>query len=76
MTQDERWLTRYNEVKAFIETNKRNPSKYVQEERNMYNFVKHCRKQMNQSLLKEDRVGAFRKLQALMEQYKRRNQYQ
>lgn len=28
MTQDERWLVRYNEVKSFIETNHRNPSKY------------------------------------------------
>lgn len=29
MTQEERWKTRYEEVKNFIETNKRNPSKYV-----------------------------------------------
>ena len=35
MTQDERWITRYEEVKTFIETNKRNPSKYVAEERNI-----------------------------------------
>ena len=28
MTQDERWIARYNEVKDFIETNKRNPSKH------------------------------------------------
>jgi hypothetical protein len=27
MTQDERWNVRYQEVRAFIETNKRNPSK-------------------------------------------------
>lgn len=38
MTQDERWLTRYEEVKTFIEKNKRNSSKYVAEERNMLNF--------------------------------------
>ena len=38
MTQDERWLTRYKEVKTFIEKNKSNPSKYVAEERNMVNF--------------------------------------
>lgn len=30
MTQEERWLARYNEVKNFIETNHRNPSKYYQ----------------------------------------------
>lgn len=33
MTQDERWLARYNDVKFFIESNKRNPSKYAPEER-------------------------------------------
>lgn len=35
MTQDEKWQTRYEEVVAFIETNHRNPSKYVAEERNI-----------------------------------------
>ena len=29
MTQEERWKVRYQEVKFFIETNHRNPSKYV-----------------------------------------------
>lgn len=32
MTQDEHWLKKYQEVVDFIETNKRNPSKYNQEE--------------------------------------------
>ena len=76
MTQDERWSIRYNEVKAFIEVNHRTPSKYVDEERNMVNFLKHTRKQMNQGLLKEDRIEEFRKLQELMERYKRKNQYE
>ena len=75
MTQDERWTLKYNEVVEFIETNHRNPSKYVAEERNMVNFLKHTRKQMNQGLLKTDRIEAFEKLMALMEQYKRVNQY-
>lgn len=76
MTQDERWNIRYNEVMEFITTNHRNPSKYNLEERNMYNYIKHTRKQMNQGLLKEDRIGAFKVLLVLMEQYKRKNQYQ
>ena len=76
MTQEERWITRYEEVKTFIETNKRNPSKYVAEERNMVNFLKHTRKQMNQGLLKADRIPQFEKLLELIEQYKRKNQYQ
>ena len=76
MTQEEKWLVRYNEVVAFIEREHRNPSKYNMEERNMYNYIKHTRKQLNQGLLKEDRIEAFDKLMALMEQYKRKNQYE
>ena len=76
MTQDERWNIRYYEVKSFIEKHHRNPSKYVGEERNMYTFVKRCRKQMNQGLLKIDRIEAFKKVLELMEDYKRVNQYQ
>lgn len=76
MTQDERWSMRYKEVVDFIEANHRNPSKYVGEERNMYTFVKHCRKQMNQSLLKEDRKEAFKKFLVLMDKHNRVNQYQ
>ncbi len=75
MTQEERWQMRYDEVKTFIETNKRNLSKYVAEERNMVNFLKHTRKQLNACLLKADRIEAFKKLLELMEQYKRVNQY-
>ena len=76
MTQQERWNIRYEEVKTFIETNKRNPSKYVAEERNMVNFLKHTRKQLNAGLLKAERIEEFRTLQVLMEQYKRKNQYE
>lgn len=42
----------------------------------MYNFIKHTRKQLNAGLLKAERIEEFRKLQVLMEQYKRKNQYQ
>ena len=76
MTQEERWNIRYQEVMTFIETNKRNPSKYAPEERNMYNYLKHTRKQMNQGLLKPERIEEFKKLQELMERYKRKNQYE
>ena len=40
MTQDKRWLERYNEVKGFIERNKRNPSKYDDEERGKYDNLR------------------------------------
>ena len=76
MTQEEKWRKRYEEVKTFIETNKRNLSKYAPEERNMYNYIKHTRKQMNQGLLKENRVKLFKRLLELMVQYKRKNQWE
>lgn len=76
MTQEEKWQKRYEEVVSFIETNHRNPSKYAPEERNMYNYIKHTRKQMNQGLLKENRIEVFKRLLELMEQYKHVNQYQ
>ena len=47
MTQVERWIARYNEVVTFIETNKRNPSKYVPEEKLLVHFLKRGRKLMN-----------------------------
>ena len=76
MTQDERWLTKYNEVKNFIETNKRNPSKYDAEERGeYYTWLKHNRKQMNAGTLKPERVERFNALLALCEQYKHKNQW-
>jgi hypothetical protein len=65
MTQDERWLTRYNEVKEFIETNYRNPSKYYDEEKLMVHFLKRNRKLLNAGELKEPRLTMFKELMEL-----------
>ena len=51
MTQDEKWMVRYEEVVNFIEANHR------------------------AAKLKEDRVGRFNELLALIEENKRVNQY-
>ena len=75
MTQEERWQSRFNEVKAFIEINHRNPSKYAPEEKLMVHFLKRGRKLMNASELKEPRLGMFKELLALSEKYKHVNQY-
>ena len=75
MTQDEKWLIRYNEVMAFIENNKRNPSKHRLEEHDMLNWVKANRKVMNAGKMKPSRVEAFKRLLVLMEECKRVNQY-
>ncbi|MBR1768811.1 MAG: helicase associated domain-containing protein [Prevotella sp.] len=77
MTQDEKWMARYDEVVEFIETNKRNPSKYDDEERGRYcTWLKHNRKLLNAGMMKQERVEKFRKLLELTEQYKRKNQYE
>ena len=75
MTQDERWLARYNQVKEFIETNKRNPSKHRIEEHDMLNWLKANRKKMNAGEMKEERIELFEKLLALCGEYRRVNQY-
>ena len=75
MTQDERWMVRYNEVKAFIETNHRNPSKHRIEEHDMLNWLKANRKALNAGKMKPSSVEKFRKLLELTEQYKRKTQY-
>ena len=76
MTQDERWLARYNEVVTFIETNKRNPSKHRIEEHDHLNWLKANRKVMNAGKMKAERVEKFRKLLEMTEQYRRKNQYE
>ena len=76
MTQDERWLARYNEVKTFIETNHRNPSRHRIEDHGMLNWLKANRKALNAGKMKPERLEMFRRLLLLMEEYKRKNQYE
>lgn len=76
MDQETRWLTRYYEVKTFIEENHRNPSKHRIEEHDMLNWLKANRKHMNVDVLKEPRLSKFKELLALVEKNKRKNQYQ
>ena len=76
MTQDERWMGKYNEVKCFIETNHRNPSKHRIEEHDKLNWLKANRKTLNAGKMKPERLEMFRRLLSLMEEYKRKNQYE
>ena len=73
--QEERWMTRYKKMVCFIETNHRNPSKYVPEEKLMVHFLKRGRKLMNGGELKEPRLGMFKELIMLCEKNKHKNQY-
>lgn len=75
MSQDEKWLAKYNEVVEFINTYHRNPSKHRIEEHLMLNWIKHNRKLLNKGEKKDDRVEKFNELLAMMEEYKRVNQW-
>lgn len=76
MTQDEKWMVKYQEVIGFIETNQRNPSKHRIEEHDMLNWVKANRKTLNAGKMKAERIERFSRLLELMEKYKRKNQYE
>lgn len=76
MTQDEKWILKLQEVKDFIDTNHRNPSKHRIEEHLLLNWVKQQRKLMNAGKLKPERMKLFKKLLELIEENKRINQYQ
>ena len=76
MTQEERWQKRYHEVVEFIENNHRNPSKHRIEEHDMLNWVKANRKAMNAGKMRPERLEAFGRLMEIMEEYKRKNQYE
>ena len=76
MTQEERWIAKYNEVVKFIETNHRNPSRHRIEEHDMLNWCKANRKTMNSGKMKSERVEKFKELLEMAEQYRRKNQYE
>lgn len=50
--------------------------RYSIEEHNMLNWLKASRKLIHAGKMKPERVKKFEKLQELMEEYKRVNQYQ
>ena len=76
MTQEALWQKKYDEVKSFIEKNRRNPSKYDDVERGLYcNWLRHNRKLYNAGGLREERREKFKVLIELCERYKRVNQY-
>ena len=76
MTQEEKWMIHDKEVKTFIETYYRNPSKYVDSERGLRNWVKQQKKLMNAGALEGQRLMMFNELLGVGEQYRRKNQYE
>ena len=75
MTQDERWMAKYEEAMEFMELNHRNPSRHRLEEHDILNWIKHNRKLMNKGEMKGERLVLSNKLLSLSEQYHHVNQY-
>ena len=75
MTQDERWNIWYDEVKSFVEENHSNPSKYVDSERGLRNWVKQQKKLMNAGALEGWRLKMFEEVLGAGERYRRVNQW-
>lgn len=69
-------MARYQEVKSFIEENHRNPSRHRIEEHDMLNWLEANRKHLNAGSLKPERLELFKELLGLIEEYKRKNQYE
>lgn len=59
MTQDERWMAKYNEVMELLDLNHRNPSRHRIEEHDMLNWIKATRKKMNAGELRADKIETF-----------------
>ena len=76
MTQDELWFAKWQEIKDYIETNHRNPSRHRIEDHLALNWIKHNRKLLIKGEMKAERVEKFKELLALAETYRRKNQYQ
>ncbi|MBR4793341.1 MAG: hypothetical protein IK038_06710 [Bacteroidaceae bacterium] len=76
MTQEKRWITKYEEIMAFMAENHRRPSKFIDEERGMRNWWKQQQKLVNAGELKEDRLEMFNELLKLGEKYRHVNQWQ
>lgn len=77
MLREELWNSKWCKVKAFLETNQRNPSKYDDFERGLYlNWIKHNKRLYKSGEMKEERKAKFEELLALSEYYKRKNQWE
>jgi hypothetical protein len=75
MDQETRWMTRYKEVIAFIETNHRNPSRHRIEEHDMLNWLKANRRHLNAGSMKPERIEQFKVLLSMMKEHRRANQW-
>lgn len=76
MKQEERWDYHCKEITDFINTNKRRPSKYREEELQMVYWMKYCRKLINRGQMSDARKEKFKRLMDLASKFQRKNQYE
>lgn len=69
-------MANWKAVMDFMTANKRWPSKFVDEEREMRNWWKHQQKLVNAGELKAERVEKLKELLELGEKYRHKNQYE
>ncbi len=76
MTQDERWDMMRTMTLDFLKRNRRRPSKYNPEERELLNWVKYNCKRMRGGKMTEQRQALLRSLLDEAERLRRVNQYE
>ena len=67
MDQGTLWLTRFNEIMAFMAENHRRPSKCYMEERNKWNWyrMRHQQKLMGKGEMKVKPIELFERLNSI-----------
>lgn len=75
MKNEERWQMRYHEVMAFMERNKRRPSKHREEDLAMADWIKYNKRRLARGEMDEERAEKFKRLLRLGESMTRMNQY-
>jgi hypothetical protein len=75
MTREKLWLQHYKAFMDFLERNKRRPSKYVGEEREMLNWLKYNKKLAARGKLPENRKTLLENLLEQSAKLRRLNQY-
>lgn len=72
---DERWDEHFANIRDFVLTNKRRPSKHYESDRKMHNWLKQNKKLLNKGKMPAYRIERFNDLLALIARYRQVNHY-
>lgn len=72
---DAKWSHQYEEIMAYLLTNRRRPSKYREENRRMLYWIKYNRRVLASGKMPADRAERFRRLLTTAEDFRLLNQY-